>query len=85
MINIWIIIGILIGLVIILVVALNYYSNKIHNETLKNINKIFDGIKSFFLITIGERITGALEQTDDPDNEEKEEDNNDSHNHDGTF
>lgn len=86
MINIWIIIGICILLVIILMVALNYYANKIHNETLRNINKFFDGIKSFLFIGLGERISTALEDTETHEEDEDNTENTDNtRTHDGTF
>jgi len=89
MINIWVIIGIGILLIVILMLALRYYADKIHNETLKNINKIFDGIKSFFIIGIGERISSALEEStkESDDNEEDKDNTNDIdiHSNTGTF
>lgn len=89
MINIWIPIIIGVILIIILVLWLNYEMDKSHNESLKRINKFFDGIKSFLFIGLGDRIFGALEQTELHDKDE-ETDNNDSNNHesinhDGTF
>ncbi len=87
MINIWIPIVIGIVLVIIFVLWLNHEADKIHNKTLKNINKFFDNIKSFLFIGLGEKIFGALEQTElhDKDDEDKDSTEDNSHNHDGTF
>ena len=87
MINIWIFIGICVLLVIIFVLWLNHEADKIHNKTLKNINKFFDGIKSFLFIGLGDRIFGALEQTElhDKDDEDKNSSEDNVSSHDGTF
>ena len=59
---------------IILFLVLDYRAHKKWvNDTVESINKIFDGVKTFFFVTLIDRISSAFDST-----EQEEEDSDDS-------
>lgn len=71
--GILVILGIAFFLIIIFVV-LDYWTHKKWlADTVESINKIFDGVKTFFFVTVVDRIAAAFDNT-----ESEEEDSDDS-------
>jgi hypothetical protein len=55
-------------LLILVFLAIDYYVHKRWVEKMVDrINQIFDGIKTFFFVTLVDRFSSALEEQEDPE------------------